>query len=121
MQDILEKIKERKKLKEQLADRKSLAAQNRMKSIAGLAADEKAGKKRKRNDQGALRFIVSAGSLLTIDLALEDDGFGRSDADWAIYREIVGHRTFSLFWTKLTWLCRAPETTRRTRKTSKTR
>ncbi|BGP26386.1 actin-related protein 5 [Rhodotorula toruloides] len=67
-EDILEKIKERKKLKEQLADRKSLAAQNRMKSIAGLAADEKAGKKRKRNDQ--------------------DDGFGRSDADWAIYREI---------------------------------
>ncbi|BGP01976.1 Actin-related protein 5 [Rhodotorula toruloides] len=67
-EDILEKIKERRKLKEQLADRKSLAAQNRMKSIAGLAADEKAGKKRKRNDQ--------------------DDGFGRSDADWAIYREI---------------------------------
>ncbi|GAA5828929.1 hypothetical protein JCM3770_003524, partial [Rhodotorula araucariae] len=46
--DILDKIKERKKRKEQLSDRKSLAAQNRMKSIAGLAADEKAGKKRKR-------------------------------------------------------------------------
>ncbi|POY73163.1 hypothetical protein BMF94_3793 [Rhodotorula taiwanensis] len=67
-EDILEKIKERKKLKEQLSDRKSLAAQNRMKSIAGLAADEKAGRKRKRTEQ--------------------DDGFGQNDADWAVYKEI---------------------------------
>ncbi|GJN92559.1 hypothetical protein Rhopal_005589-T1 [Rhodotorula paludigena] len=67
-QDILDKIKERKKRKEQLADRKSLAAQNRMKSIAGLAADEKTGKKRKRGG--------------------EDDGFGMRDSDWAVYREI---------------------------------
>lgn len=67
-EDIIEKIKERKKRKEQLADRKSLAAQNRMKSIAGLAADEKAGRKRKRTEQ--------------------DDGFGQNDADWAVYREI---------------------------------
>jgi len=52
-QDILDKIKERKKRKEQLSDRKSLAAQNRMKSIAGLAADEKLGKKRKRGGEGA--------------------------------------------------------------------
>ncbi|BGP57001.1 hypothetical protein JCM8202_004564 [Rhodotorula sphaerocarpa] len=66
--DILDKIKERKKRKEQLSDRKSLAAQNRMKSIAGLAADEKAGRKRKRTEQ--------------------DDGFGQNDADWAVYREI---------------------------------
>ncbi|GAA5840624.1 hypothetical protein JCM9279_007385 [Rhodotorula babjevae] len=66
--DILDKIKERKKRKEQLSDRKSLAAQNRMKSIAGLAADEKLGKKRKRGG--------------------EDDGFGANDADWAVYREI---------------------------------
>ncbi|GAA5859405.1 hypothetical protein JCM1840_004599 [Sporobolomyces johnsonii] len=67
-EDIMNKMKERKKRKEQLSDRKSLAAQNRMKSIAGLAADEKAGKKRKRGEQ--------------------DDGFGKSDADWAVYREI---------------------------------
>jgi actin-related protein 5 len=40
-----------------------------MKSIAGLAADEKAGRKRKRTEQ--------------------DDGFGQNDADWAVYREIV--------------------------------
>lgn len=53
VQDILDKIKERKKRKEQLSDRKSLAAQNRMKSIAGLAADEKLGKKRKRGGEGA--------------------------------------------------------------------
>ncbi|GAA5936627.1 hypothetical protein JCM1841_004631 [Sporobolomyces salmonicolor] len=67
-EDIMTKMKERKKRKEQLSDRKSLAAQNRMKSIAGLAADEKAGRKRKRGEQ--------------------DDGFGQSDADWAVYREI---------------------------------
>jgi hypothetical protein len=75
-QDVLERIHARKKRKEQLSDRKSLAAQNRMKSIAGLAADEQkgggsvGGRKRKR-----------AGG--------EDDGFGQNDADWAVYREIV--------------------------------
>ncbi|GAA6061978.1 hypothetical protein JCM10212_005222 [Sporobolomyces blumeae] len=69
-EEIMAKMKERKKRKEQLSDRKSLAAQNRMKSIAGLAADEKTGKKRKR-----------AGGE-------QDDGFGQSDADWAVYREI---------------------------------
>ncbi|GAA6012257.1 hypothetical protein JCM10207_002780 [Rhodosporidiobolus poonsookiae] len=75
-QDILDRIRDRKKRKEQLSDRKSLAAQNRMKSIAGLAADEKGGKKRKRAGAGG-----AAGGG-------EDDGFGANDADWAVYREI---------------------------------
>lgn len=51
---MIAKIKARKKNKEQLSDRKSLAAQNRMKSIATLASDVKTGKKRKRGDKGAL-------------------------------------------------------------------
>lgn len=54
LQDVINKIKDRKKRKEQLSDRKSLAAQNRMKSIATLASEEKGGKKRKRADKGAL-------------------------------------------------------------------
>lgn len=53
VQDVIAKIKARKKNKEQLSDRKSLAAQNRMKSIATLASDVKTGKKRKRGDKGA--------------------------------------------------------------------
>lgn len=53
----MEKIKERKKKKEQLSDRKSLAAQNRMKSIANLANEGKAGKKRKRGEKGAPSFL----------------------------------------------------------------
>lgn len=67
-EDVMEKIKERKKKKEQLSDRKSLAAQNRMKSIANLANEGKAGKKRKRGEK--------------------EDEFGKNDADWAVYREI---------------------------------
>lgn len=58
-QDAINKIKERKKLKEQLSDRKSLAAQNRMKSIANLASEGKAGKKRKRGDKGELLASIS--------------------------------------------------------------
>lgn len=67
---LMARIKERKKLKEQLGDRKSLAAQNRMKSIANLANDDKPQKKRKRG-QG-------------------EDDFGADDADWRVYKEIGG-------------------------------
>ncbi|ORY89031.1 hypothetical protein BCR35DRAFT_262595 [Leucosporidium creatinivorum] len=74
-EDAINKIKERKKRKEQLSDRKSLAAQNRMKSIANLASEGKTGKKRKRGDK--------------------DDDFGKNDADWAVYREIASSRPFT--------------------------
>ncbi|KAM0754182.1 putative chromatin remodeling complex subunit Arp5 [Meredithblackwellia eburnea MCA 4105] len=68
-EDVMLRIKERKKMKEQLSDRKSLAAQNRMKSIANLASEASGGaKKRKR--------------------AEKDDEFGKNDSDWAVYREI---------------------------------
>ncbi|GAA5980993.1 hypothetical protein JCM11641_001422 [Rhodosporidiobolus odoratus] len=77
-QHILTRIRDRKKLKEQLSDRKSLAAQNRMKSIAGLAADEKGG-----TGQGQGRKRKRAPGQLG-----DDDGFGMNDADWGIYREI---------------------------------
>ncbi|KAK4057110.1 Nuclear actin-protein involved in chromatin remodeling [Microbotryomycetes sp. JL221] len=67
--DAINRIEDRKKLKEQLADRRSLAAQNRMKSIANLADDQGASRKRRRVQE-------------------KDDGFGVNDSDWAVYREI---------------------------------
>ncbi|GAA5833951.1 hypothetical protein JCM3766R1_002480 [Sporobolomyces carnicolor] len=79
---VMDKIKERKKRKEQLSDRKSLAAQNRMKSIAGLAADESKGV-----GTGGGGSIGGAGNKRRKKVT-EDDGFGKSDADWAVYREI---------------------------------
>ena len=82
--EILERIKERKKRKEQLSDRKSLAAQQRMKSIAGLAADESKGV-----GSGGGGSVGGPGANKRRKKGNEDDGFGRSDADWAIYREIV--------------------------------
>ena len=86
------KMKDRKKNKEQLSDRKSLAAQNRMKSIANLASEAKGGKKRKRGEKGpslaqhptALPFRYADQSRTAAD-----DEFGKNDADWAVYREIV--------------------------------
>jgi actin-related protein 5 len=69
---VLDRVKERKKRRAQLGDRKSAAAQNRMKSLASLAADSNSGKKRKKGDEE------------------KDDGFGRDDSDWAVYRELGG-------------------------------
>ncbi|GAA5952105.1 hypothetical protein JCM3765_005194 [Sporobolomyces pararoseus] len=82
-EEILERIRERKKKKEQLSDRKSLAAQQRMKSIAGLAADESKGV-----GSGGGGSVGGPGANKRRKKGNEDDGFGRSDADWAIYREI---------------------------------
>ena len=72
---LLIRIKERKKRRVQLSDRKSLAAQQRMKTISNLASDQPPGKtvngnkKRKKTN---------------------DDNFGADDADWAVYRDVVG-------------------------------
>ncbi|PCH33044.1 chromatin remodeling complex subunit [Wolfiporia cocos MD-104 SS10] len=66
---IMNKIKERNRRKVALSDRKSAAAQARMKSIANLAADDRVSKKR-RKASGV------------------EDMFGADDADWAIYRKI---------------------------------
>ncbi|ORY86793.1 putative chromatin remodeling complex subunit [Protomyces lactucae-debilis] len=70
-QVLLDRIKDRKKLKAELQDRKSLASQMRMKSIAGLAANPEAGpatKRKRKND---------------------DDDFGMDDGDWHVYRDIA--------------------------------
>lgn len=74
-ESLLQKIKERKKRKSQLSDRKSHAAQQRMKTIATLASDQvpektPAGNKKRKK--------------------VNDDTFGADDADWAVYRDVVG-------------------------------
>jgi len=66
---MMDKIKNRKRKQAALSDRKSMAAQQRMRSIANLAADTPTGKRRKRN---------------------QEDMFGADDEDWAIYRKIQG-------------------------------
>ncbi|PNS15907.1 Actin-like protein arp5 [Sphaceloma murrayae] len=64
---LLQRIRERDRLKADLGNRKSLASQMRMKSIANLASDNP--KKRRRGG--------------------DDDDFGADDADWGIYRTIA--------------------------------
>ncbi|KAF8837942.1 actin-like ATPase domain-containing protein [Paxillus ammoniavirescens] len=65
---LMNKMKERGRRKAALADRKSAAAQARMKNIASLAADDRVSKKKRK-----------AGG---------EDMFGADDDDWAIYRKI---------------------------------
>lgn len=65
---IMNKIKERGRRKAALSDRKSAAAQARMKNIASLAADERVSKKKRK-----------AGA---------EDMFGADDEDWQIYRKL---------------------------------
>ncbi|KAF8640654.1 hypothetical protein AX17_000311 [Amanita inopinata Kibby_2008] len=67
-ENLMNKIKDRTRRKAALSDRKSAAAQARMKSIANLAADDRVPKKKKK--------------------AGYEDTFGADDADWAIYRKI---------------------------------
>ncbi|EIW73296.1 hypothetical protein TREMEDRAFT_59461 [Tremella mesenterica DSM 1558] len=67
---VIVRMEERKKRRSQMSNRKSAAAQNRMKTLANLAADTPPSKKRKKGEV--------------------DDGFGRDDSDWAVYREMDG-------------------------------
>jgi actin-related protein 5 len=67
-QVMVQKLKERERLKADLGNRKSLASQIRMKSIANLASDNPTKKRRRGND---------------------DDNFGANDDDWGVYRQIV--------------------------------
>lgn len=69
--ETLAKIKERDRLKQDLGNRKSLASQMRMKTLANLAADNPAGSSRKRRRGG------------------DDDDFGADDADWGVYRNVA--------------------------------
>ncbi|KAI9861937.1 MAG: Nuclear actin-protein involved in chromatin remodeling [Trichoglossum hirsutum] len=71
---LLQKIKDRQRLKADLSNRKSLASQMRMKSIANLASDTPNSKKRRRGG--------------------DEDTFGANDDDWGVYRSItVGNQS----------------------------
>ena len=65
---LVQKMKDRERLKADLGNRKSLASQIRMKSIANLASDAPTKKRRRGND---------------------DDNFGANDDDWGVYRQIA--------------------------------
>ncbi|CAG8546831.1 6817_t:CDS:10, partial [Racocetra fulgida] len=75
-QNQLDKVKNLKRKKEQLSDRRSHASQLRMKSIANLASDTPQQKRRRRGQDGNCQ-----------------DTFGMDDNDWAIYKEIVKYET----------------------------
>ncbi|KAG0346123.1 Nuclear actin-protein involved in chromatin remodeling [Podila humilis] len=67
-QELVDKIKAKKQLREQLSDRRSHASQLRMKSIAALASDAPPPKRRRKGQ--------------------DEDTFGQDDDDWMVYREI---------------------------------
>lgn len=79
--ELIAKIRDREKILESFKDRKSMAAQQRMKNIADLANDETgstaaASRKRRRNANA------------TIDND-PNDTFGANDDDWNAYRDIT--------------------------------
>lgn len=66
-QALLQRIKERERLKADLGNRKSIASQQRMKTLANLASDQPGRKRRRGGD---------------------DDNFGANDDDWGVYRTV---------------------------------
>jgi actin-related protein 5 len=77
--NIRQRLKDRERLKQDLGNRKSLASQIRMKSIANLASDNNAGKKRRRGGNNP------SGNPDRDD----NDTFGANDDDWGVYRTIA--------------------------------
>lgn len=68
-EEAIKTMKERERLKADLGNRKSLASQIRMKTLANLASDAPT-KKRRRGGDG-------------------EDDFGRDDDDWGVYRQVA--------------------------------
>ncbi|KAF1953495.1 actin-like ATPase domain-containing protein [Byssothecium circinans] len=68
-QAIIQKMKDRERIKAELGNRKSTANQMRMKQIANLASDAPQNKRKRGGG--------------------DDDTFGADDADWGVYRTIV--------------------------------
>ena len=88
VQALMVKIKDRARRKAALTDRKSAAAQARMKNIASLAADDRVSKAKKRKgDRGT--FVSAYLGRACLNSFRIEDMFGADDADWAIYRKIV--------------------------------
>ncbi|KKY26269.1 putative chromatin remodeling complex subunit [Phaeomoniella chlamydospora] len=68
-EELLARIKEQQRLKQDAGGRKSLASQMRMKTLANLASD---GPKKRRRGGGEY-----------------DDDFGANDDDWGVYRTVA--------------------------------
>lgn len=66
---IINKIREKERFKADLGNRKSMASQQRMKTLANLASDQPS-RKRRRAVGG------------------DDDNFGANDDDWSVYRTV---------------------------------
>ncbi|KAI5306841.1 Nuclear actin-protein involved in chromatin remodeling [Ascosphaera pollenicola] len=71
---LIQKMKERERLKADLGNRKSLASQMRMKTLANLASD---GPRKRRRTGGP-----SGGGG-------DEDDFGANDEDWGVYRTVA--------------------------------
>lgn len=85
LNNVVQRRKDRIKLKEELGDRKSRASQQRMKNIASLADDGPATNSEGSSNASNKRRRHEA----TIDND-PNDTFGANDEDWAIYRDIAG-------------------------------
>jgi actin-related protein 5 len=85
------KMKERRRRKAALSDRKSAAAQARMKNIASLAADERVSKKKRK--AGAGKFVMPK-FLHDFQYWHSEDMFGADDEDWQIYRKLASRAYF---------------------------
>ncbi|EON96616.1 putative chromatin remodeling complex subunit protein [Phaeoacremonium minimum UCRPA7] len=72
LQATITKIKDRDRLKQDLGNRKSLASQMRMKTLANLASDNPSGSGSRKRRRGG-----------------DDDDFGADDADWGVYRNVA--------------------------------
>lgn len=77
---LVGKLEARKRMKAELANRKSHAAQIRMKSLANLASDFPS--------SGAAGGGAAASRRRTNANPDADDNFGMNDEDWAVYRTI---------------------------------
>ena len=70
--ELLQRIKDRDRFARDSGNRKSLASQMRMKTLATLASDAPSGTKRRRGKGGG-----------------DDDDFGANDEDWSVYRSVA--------------------------------
>ncbi|KAF8473469.1 hypothetical protein BDZ91DRAFT_845901 [Kalaharituber pfeilii] len=82
---LVSRLQARQRLKSDLTNRKSLAAQIRMKSLANLASDFPSSSSRRRTTGGATSNNPDA-----------DDNFGANDEDWAVYRTLGSGGTGAL-------------------------
>ncbi|TIB39379.1 hypothetical protein E3P86_01149 [Wallemia ichthyophaga] len=77
--NALARQKEKERMKYALADRKSAAAQNRMRNIADLAHEGKT---------EAASKGLKRGRKKKEEKEVDDDRFGENDSDWKIYKDI---------------------------------